>query len=653
MNSIEQQVINNYNENMSYLEKNYEAVFTKVKALEILMEEGELPQKYDLEYRNGYFDVIDLSSKNFLYNQDSNIYSDKLAKQISFKKNEQVFETFYNYDFSDKALDKSKTNDAMSMYSNSAEIIQYYNNNIHKTDSLKSINKIIFIGLGLGLHLNSVLNTTNSNSILIIEDDIELFRLSLFVNNYKQILDGKIAFFSIAHTKEEFKNIFYSFYLDSFVRNHFIKFSLFSDAYEQKIQMIQELIISRTEKTYPHEFLLHKNKQVLKRINEKYNFLNLKSDPSLNIFADKPALIIGAGPSLDKNLKWLSKYADEFIIFAALASIPTLKKQSITPDFVLQIDEKVLATTKLLDKIGDVSILKDAICIFSASVPDTLFKLFPSKNIFLTEDRTNYFSEHQKIEAASIGEYMYAISLYLNAKNIYFLGLDLAISDDGSTHTDNHQLNKKLDISSSEKLNQNISLDKSTFHVKGNFREKVLTTPLFAMSIPYINFYTSVLKKDSQKVFNLNDGAYFENVIPFKTDAYVSTSLTTPINKKNILDYLKSISSHKLTQADRKSKILTYKQAIEKFYESASSDDITFIRNYTEMLSIIFNSQRNELQEILSIYILNTSTYIVDFFNTRELKNQKKHIKNMKKMIYKNMKEIVNFYDSMIDEIVQ
>lgn len=656
MKNIEEIAINNYNENMIYFEKNHESIYSKLKALEVVISDGRFPQKYDLEYKNGYFDVIELSSGNFFYSSDSNQYSKKLANQLSFKKNEQVFETFFNYDFTPEAIEKSKTNDALCMYANSAEIIQYYNENTKKTDSLKYINKIMFIGLGLGLHLGEILDKTGADTILIIEDNIELFRLSLFVSNYKELLDNKSAFFSIAQTKSEFQNTFYSFYLDSFVRNHFIKFSLFSDAYDAKIKLIQELIISRSEKVYPHEFLLYKNSQVLKRLDEGCNFLNLQLNPSLQTFAHKPILIIGAGPSLSKSSQWLSEHADEFTIFAALASLSTLKKLSIKPDFVLQIDEKVLATEGLLDKLGDLSFLDDSIFVFTASVADVLFEHLPKERIFLIEDRTQYISRNQPLISASVGEFSYAVALYLNPKEIYLLGLDLALNDDGSTHAKDHHLSDKIDTSNSDKIDQNISLNKSTLYVKGNFKERVSTTPLLAMSIPKINYFTSTLKQKTQEVFNLSDGAYFEQTTPLLTKDYSPKKPNNALNKEKALHYLNSISQNKLTQADKKllfdKKLIlsTYKLAIQEFQESATSDDITFTRAYTKMLNAIFNSQESELREILVVYILNTSTFIVDFFNTKELENQKKHIKKMKKMVHKNIKEILDMYESMVKD---
>ena len=55
---------------------------------------------------------------------------------------------------------------------------------------------------------------------------------------------------------------------------------------------------------------------------------------------NKPALIVSAGPSLDKQLKTLKKYQDYFYIIAVDKSYPSLAKYDIIPDFIITIDSE-------------------------------------------------------------------------------------------------------------------------------------------------------------------------------------------------------------------------------------------------------------------------------------------------------------------------
>ena len=64
------------------------------------------------------------------------------------------------------------------------------------------------------------------------------------------------------------------------------------------------------------------------------------------------------------------------------------------------------------------------------------------------------------------------------------------------------------------------------------------------------------------------------------------------------------------------------------------------------------NYHRDELHQIMINYLLNTTTYISDIFNTKELKNKKTHIKKIKKIIITLMEKVIKAYELEISKIV-
>lgn len=660
MHNIEEISIANYHDNMLFLKTNHEHVYNKIKALEALLEDGRYPQKYDLEYKDEYFDVIELSSKEYLYHQNSKLFSDELTKKTSFKKNDQVIETFYNLNFSDSALEKIKDADALTIYATTAPIINYHDSNVKSSMSMKKIYKFIFLGVGLGLHISGIINKTDAKGILIIENDIELFRLSLFTCNYEKALNGCICSFSIAQNTYEFNQTFNQFYSNSFIWNHYLKFSLFSSQYEAKIKEIQTLILTRPEISYPHEFLLYKNTQLLGRLQKDYKFLQLSKKSSENFFKDKPLLVIGAGPSLHKNIDWLKDNHNNFILIAVFAALKTLYKHNISPDIVVQIDEKVLETEKLINSFENFNFLNESLFILSASVPEIILETFKKEKIFFIEDRTRYKTSNIYLQSASVGESAYALSLLFNASQTYLLGLDFALSDDGLTHAKDHHLSSKLDTSTVSELQKSASLSESTVYVKGNFKELVTTTPLLAMSIPILDKYTYTLKAENQDVYNLCDGAYFQNTIPLHVE---KTEKFKPLNKKSLSSKLKSIldssSEAKVSQIEinkldqRKQQIQEYRDLLIDFAQASSSNDLMFIQSFITLIQRILDSSKTELHEIMSLYFLTISSYITDLFNTKELNNQKKHTKKMKKIITMQIEKIIKPYESELLKVVE
>ena len=62
-------------------------------------------------------------------------------------------------------------------------------------------------------------------------------------------------------------------------------------------------------------------------------------------------------------------------------------------------------------------------------------------------------------------------------------------------------------------------------------------------------------------------------------------------------------------------------------------------------------AKESELRELMIVYFYNTSNYVIDFFNTQELTNSKKHTKKMKKIIITQLEKILSFYEDTIKGI--
>lgn len=657
MQNIQDLALQNYTENMEYFEKNHEKLHRKMLALETILNDGSIEQKYDLEYKNNYFDIKELKSGHFLYSQNSNEYGEKLCDDISMKKDEQVCETFRHLLFDKDALDLINKSTPIDTHANLAPILSYYNDNVNSNMQFKQIHKFMFLGLGLSTHVQKLMNKIKPKVTLLIEDDVELFRLSLFTCNYKNALSNTIAIFSVGENLDELNLSITKFYSRELLLNQYLKFSLFSDAYQHKIKSIQEYVVSRSENLYSHNRILYKNKKVLQRIHDRYNFLELIKRDTETFFKDKPVIVIGAGPSLHENIEWLSQNQENFIIIAVFSALTTLNKYNISPDIAVQYDEDVNNVwTKILDSFDNFKFLEDSIFLFTASAPDIFFEKFDSKNIFLFEDRTNYKQKQIQVRAASVGELAYSVSLIFNTKDTYLLGLDLSLTDEGKTHAEDHYVAKTIDVSNTDKVSSVTDIRKNVLEIKGNFRETVFTNPLFAMSIPLVNDYTKKYKSSDQHVYNLCDGAYFKDTIPTHIK---DIKQLIPINKKEISSHinkiLSSYSTSSLSKRDiksiqaRKEQISIIRTYIEDFESSPTSNTEDFTNLYKTIAHNLIKLDGTELQELLITYMLNTGDYVIDFFNTQELKQPKKHTKKMKKLIITEFNKIIDYYEDILN----
>jgi len=277
MQDIQTQVINNYQENLLYFQEKVPSLYNKLIALDTLINEERYPQQYALEYKDDYFDVLELSSNKYLYNENSIEHANRMTQNVTFLKTDHTIETFQTIQYDMPTLnqtDLQKINPLLPHVS-TAPIINYYNQNTPKNSKLQNIYKYMFFGVGLGFHLKSIAEKVKADVYFIVEDKIELFRLSLFTCNYREIFENKFVYFSIAQNDSEFSQTFQDFYTRALIENHFLKFSVLTSKDEKYIKKVQTEIVIRPEKVYGHHALLLKNSRILHRITEGYKFLSM------------------------------------------------------------------------------------------------------------------------------------------------------------------------------------------------------------------------------------------------------------------------------------------------------------------------------------------------------------------------------------------
>lgn len=657
MQDIQTQALQNYQNNMEFFKKYNELVYNRLVALETLLENGQLAPKYDLVYENNYFDVVELQSGAKLYNTDSEKFSKEIAGKINLKKNDQSFRSKRKINFDKEMFNKLTEANAYTSFANTAEIYDLYYNNIHDDMHMKQIDKFIFLGVGLGLHLPEIIKKFDLQIVLIVEDNLELFRLSLFTVDYKEALSGTTSYFSIADTQMEFRARFNGFYAGAFFKNQYLKFHLFSSAHEDKIQEIQSILIGRPEATYTHNRILEKSKKVLDRIKEEYKFLDLRKR-SDDFFCDKPWLVLGAGPSLYKNADWVKENQDNFIIIAAFTALPTLKRIGVTPDIAVQVDENVYTTHEMIEKLGDLTFLDNTLLFFSASVSPELFSIFKKENIYLHEDRTKYKLSKSTLTVSSVGDTIHALALIYNTSEVYLLGIDLALGDDGKSHSPDHFKSRVIE-NNNEEHTEDFHLADSIIPIKGNFRETVNSTPLFTLSIPVINQFTKLYKSENQTIYNLSDGCYLEGTTPLMVkDVQTKKELYKNTLRKEIRAYFDDLSEIQLDQKEldglrcREGQLTDYHHYLEKFTNTSHANPTLFLNSFiTLVTNMLHHECPFELRDIMTIYYMNTASYIDDFLNTQEIENPKKFTKKFKKIVSKNVEKIVNTYEKDLESI--
>ncbi len=665
MQNIEQKAIATFQNNLLFLSEKYPKVFKKVDILSQAIENGSYKERYALEYKDGYFDVLDTSTNQWLYGSSSLEAAKKAANEINFAKNKGVIETFYDYNFTDKAIEYANSEDpTVSKFVLIAPVVGFAKKLLPKdSTTMKQIFKFIFFGVGLGVHLEAINDKIHSYMYLIVEDNLELFRLSLFVTDYSKIGEQSELYFAIMEDDAGLKEVFNTFYHNSFIRNNYIKYYLLYPEYREKIAQIQNSIVTQSSNTYLQDRLLLKNIKTVKSIKDGYKFFDVSKIHKDSTIKDRPIVIVAAGPSLQKNIKWLKENAPYITIVALFMTSIILYENGIKPDIIVHVDENTDPVKKTIENIKSKSFFNSSLFFLSSSVDLGLFlDITSKKNIYMFEDRTFYKFNNGKLEGYSVGEIAYALSLIFGADEIYLLGLDLALDPETKkTHSEGHLSSKSKPKLKSATSSDNVSLRESEFYVKGNFLDRVPTTPLFNISILRVNYFTHNLKQNEQKVYNLSNGAYFENIYPKKIqdvsfknhkekDATFKKRLVEFYDKNSSIDFKEDeLEAFLLREKDAKYKKNLIVEFSKQRYPSIEQISSAFTKMAAECI-LSHHKNRGELAQIYIVYLENVGGYIGDFFNTTQIENPKKNIKKFQKIITLQLLKIVDKYMEIFKE---
>lgn len=169
-----------------------------------------------------------------------------------------------------------------------------------------------------------------------------------------------------------------------------------------------------------------------------YNYLqnladisrSLGVDSMIGLFAkETPVVIVGSGPSLDKNIHILREMADDAVIIAAGSALVALEKAGITPHFFFVVD----GTPKMYEVVKE-ALDSEAILAASCSVNHDIVSEFTGEMVFfLSRDMPVVPSilrwlpaTRSLMQAASVSTVAVDFARICGSRKIILVGQDLS-----------------------------------------------------------------------------------------------------------------------------------------------------------------------------------------------------------------------------------
>ncbi|MCF6340352.1 MAG: DUF115 domain-containing protein [Sulfurimonas sp.] len=663
MEMVEELAYEIYNKNLEYFLLSQKELMKLLVTFDMAVTKGDYIPEYDLEYMDSYFDIKNINSSRYLYNTDSYKFSKKFSKTVNFKKNSNTFEGFPIYTFTDELID---TMDSGSQSIKSMlPLMRYYSEHFTNSDSMKEINKFIFIGVNLGLHIEIISEKTNADEYLIIEDNLEIFKLSMFTTKYYELAQKAKLFFSIADDENMFLKTVQNFLSELFFANRYLKYARFPSHSDTKLKLIQPALMTQSFIFFPYKLSLKKYLRPLSFMNNNSYTINLTNGFHNNKNIDKPVLVLGAGPSFKENINWLKKNHHKFILIASTAVLNYLYLNNIKPDIMTHIDGSEIANKHFVDVDVDI-FLKDTIMIFGPHSLVELRNKFSKEKVFNYEEGTFYNKGFSAFPASCVGSFSILLSLIMSINETYLLGMDLAINQKtGETHSSDHSRSKKVDISQKDNISDTMNFELNLFKVQGNFQDSVYTNSLLHASVQTLYRNIPVIKADNQVIYNLNDGAKIQSCVPTHIeDVNLENYHNIDKNKlhNSLLALFKSHSTTELNEDDLNSIKLrainakNIKNLIFEFENSSSKSNSD--RYQYDLLGLVSTILKKDGREFINLthvfydYFQFVIPIITDMFNTKGLKNEKRHIKKIDKMIIAELHALCDTYINTLEKFL-
>ena len=377
-------------------------------------------------------------------------------------------------------------------------------------ESLGTLHKyapVFLFGIGSGTYLKALVqNTEKEVMIVAYEPSATIFHVMLGeIDLSEEIADRPIAFIVEGINEREFQPI-----LNKVVEVENLDFLKeeehpnYREFYGEKIVKYLKMLHHRAENIRVHYntgelFSKDLAQNVLgnmKYICQGYNTKKLADAIPHN----GPAILVSAGPSLNKNIQELKQAKSKAFILAVDTAIKPMIKAGIVPDAFLTLDPH-----KQLELV-EIEGAEKIPVIAPTSARHTLLERQKGKKIFYYDGYLIPYRIYQKNKknfydvssGGSVACSAFSLLYKMGFNTIILVGQDLAYSGNKS-HADGTFAEKMQEEDTRRML-----------MVKGNYEEKVPTLPNLRMYLEWFEMYVEGVKKHGNvRVINATEGGAY------------------------------------------------------------------------------------------------------------------------------------------------
>jgi hypothetical protein len=398
----------------------------------------------------------------------------------------------------------------------------------------KEIPLLIVFGSRLGWHLPRLLAEYKIRHLIVIEPDVDAFRLSVFFQDY--VLLSRLALergtdliFIVQSDVDKIARSMTAAMLHSQGLPQFFIHGASMFYAVDDTEMVMSIRTTIVDTLWELFFGMGYFDDEL--ITIRHTFDNLKQGfPILMrrnaMNPDAVAFIVGSGPSLDGLIPLLREYGDRAVVFSCGTAISILHKMGIKPDFHLEKERQDIVTDIIAKSISnDLEFLKGINFIGLSPVYSGVFQMFDRCGMMIkAADTMGSLLEIEGMPGETILSGQPTVTnaaidyaLCAGFRNIYLFGVDMG-SKDKEKHHSQHTVYVNL-MPEEDHLKKILAHQPSNdIVVPGNFGGEVHANKILAFARRMMGFALSGYP--DAKVYNLNDGALIENTMPLRPEEF-------------------------------------------------------------------------------------------------------------------------------------
>lgn len=523
---------------------------------------------------------------------------------------------------------------------------------------LDSLPVLLMFGIGTGQQIEHIINNYDLKTLIIIDQDFKMFKASMYLTDWKMI----VSYFSRDGYTLEFK---------TGPNPKPLALDILGWLFRSKLQYSNFINYFIThEQPYIQEVFdqLKNNYRLLfngwgfyddEMVSLEHTIANINDNRKIYL-GDNPVpknsnvFIIGSGPSVDNDIKYIKKHRDNAVIVSCGTSLRILEANRIKPDYHFESERPKFQYDNLADNVSK-EFMKQIDFIGVNVVCPKLLSLFKSAKIFFRENDCGASLTNESIPKLlhcnpTVVNAALSFTSNIGFENIYLFGTDMGFKDESSHHSKySSYYDKKSNIS---KIKLHKTLDNKRY--KGNFtNEEIFLSNEVLIWCKQRAENCIIDYKSRQKninYYNCSDGIIIEGAKPVRSkDIKIDKKLPKQtiieaveknFNNKNFLEEINSsykdekVFANKVINEIKESIILNHITSYSQFF--SLMDKIT---------SLIIQNRNNNKSSILNSLLSGTINSLFSTIYTHALLAKKKE--ESFKFINYGFSVIIEFLDNV------